>query len=114
MFKKTMCCWKAGNSSGGGRVEEVWVLYNTDEDGHDQEEGCQRDRRGLVCLVETERMYWWKDAKDGALRWVEKEKPKRKLEYVVKEKMQPADERKERAQQDESGKGIIRSDLRDP
>lgn len=40
-------------------------------------------------------------------------KPKRKIAYVVKEKMLSADERKERVQQDGSGKRMIRSDLGD-
>lgn len=65
-----MCCWKAGIRGGGGRVSEVGVLCNTDEDGNDQEEretAEVRCARWRLNLSVGERMQM-----DGDLREVEK------------------------------------------
>lgn len=35
-------------------LKKVLVLYDIDEDGNDQKERYYRNRRGQVCLVETE------------------------------------------------------------
>ena len=74
---------KSGGKTGGGRVKDVEILFEIDEDGQDQEQAHQEESTGQmfwkqswrgqiemvwICAEEGQRIEWQRDAQDGAPR----------------------------------------------